>query len=740
MIRIRIGEGWLSDPEVRAGLRDTSPEPRRAAIRSIVDVLAVEVEGVDIAAGRTEGPLAAGVLGLLAAIDRLAAGGVHASVAFDEGAVELLLHRRGGVALLSVATLSRPARLLAHDVEVDLPHLAEAARATAVEFCARVAEIAPGARALPELRRLLRAASRPAVLAGAEPGGRPGRRARRTRRRTRDASCSFEVHDESGRLSTWRGPGADLASLLVRGRVSFRSPAGEEFLSVAGTPYLLFRDLVAAASRIAAAHGAPVSFDLARPGRRATARVTVGAGLVEVDAAPPVRCDPLAFAQAILEGAADFCAVVRGRAPAQSGNELLSDLERSASATLAQVTEAREGDRTSTARRRLRVRRTRDVSPRPLGPGSLRRISFRRIASTEVGPPAGDGLFRSGDLVAACGRDRTICLGAADGVERWNAPGALRAAAGGDVLALLRGPILEGRALAGGTVLWTRPVPEDGGNRSQLALPPGGPLLVLSGPVITAFDPARGAPLWTFASPGAAGLSVLALGSLLVAASDTGMVHAIDPGGKVAWRLRGAGPLAVPVTGTARACLLSFLTPTGATLAAVDPATGVRLHEASLDFTPTGPPLAFAGRVALPGRVAGDGVIAAFDLDGAHAWSGPSPTGGVPALATRTGGLLAKGPDGTCAALDRDGRVVWLRSRAGHPAAPGNLPPVGARGVVLVPADEVEVLDAEGGVPVGRLPAHAPVRLSVDADLGAWALDADGLLSGARVRGHLSVV
>lgn len=740
MIRIRIGEGWVSDPEVRAGLRATGPEPRRAVIRSIVDVLAVEVDGVDIASGRTEGPLAEGVLGLLGAIARLAAGEEHASVPFDEGAVELLLHRRGGVALLSVATLSRPARLLAHEVEVDLPSLAEAARAAAVEFCSRVAEIAPGSRAIPELRHLLRAASRPPVLAGADPGASPGRHARRTRRRARDASCSFEIQDESGRLTTWRGTGADLASLLVRGRVCFRSPAGEEFLVADGAPYLIFRDLCAASSRIAASPGATVSFDLARPGRNSTVRVTVADGSVAVGRAPPVRCDPLAFAQAILEGTADFCAVVRGRAPAQAENGLLADLERSASATLVQVVEGREGDRTSTARRRLRVERTRGVTPRPLAPGSLRRVSFRSIASTEIGPPAGDGLFRSGELLAACGRDRTVCVGATDGSGRWDAPGAVLAAAGNGVLVLARGPLLEGRDLESGRVLWMGPAPEETGSRSRILLPRHGPLLVVTGAVVSAFEPSGGTPLWTFLSPGAARLSVLPLGSLLVVASDVGMVHAIDPTGKVAWRLRGAGPLAVPVAGTARRCFLAFLTPAGATLASVDPATGSRIHEVSLDFIPTSAPVAFAGRVALAGRVAGDGIIAALEPSLAHAWAGPSPTGDAPALTPRAGGLLAKGPDGTCAALDRDGRVAWLRARAGRPAPPGNLATVGARGLVIVPADEVELLDAASGVPVGRLPAHAPACLSVGADLGAWTLDADGLLSGARVRGHLSVV
>jgi hypothetical protein len=52
----------------------------------------------------------------------------------------------------------------------------------------------------------------------------------------------------------------------------------------------------------------------------------------------------------------------------------------------------------------------------------------------------------------------------------------------------------------------------------------------------------------------------------------------------------------------------------------------------------------------------------------------------------------------------------------------------------------VELLDVSTGALVGRVPAHAPARVAVDGDLTTWALDADGLLTGARVRGHLSVV
>jgi hypothetical protein len=59
---------------------------------------------------------------------------------------------------------------------------------------------------------------------------------------------------------------------------------------------------------------------------------------------------------------------------------------------------------------------------------------------------------------------------------------------------------------------------------------------------------------------------------------------------------------------------------------------------------------------------------------------------------------------------------------------------------VLVAAEEVEWLDGATGRPVGRVPAHAPARLAVDDDLATWTLDGDGLLSGARVRGHLAVL
>lgn len=740
MLRVRIGEGWASDPAVRAALRAEPGASRRAAIRSIVDVLAVEVDGVDIGSGRTEGPLLEGVLALLGAVDRLAAGEGHASVPFEDGAVELVLHRRGGNALASVVTLGRPARVLAHDIEVDLPRLAEAAREAARSFCERIVAVAPAVIDSPELRLLLRVASRRPLLGEPPVAGAPTTRSRRGSRRPRDPTCSFEIHDEAGRLSTWRGPGADLASLLVLGRVSLRSASGQDILSLEGTPFLLFRDLCAAAERLAGSHGEAVSFEIARPGRQATAAVTVERGTLSVDGGRPVACDPLALAQAILDGANDFSAVVKSRAPAQHRNALLSDLEASAKVTLAQVREARAGDRPAATRRRMRLAPSPRIAVHPIAPGRLRMVSFRRIASAEVGAPAPEGIFHDGRLLVTCGLEAVRAFDAAAGTPLWSGPGAAFAALTDGTLVTLRDGRLSARDSATGAVRWERAAPDGSGGRPSLSMASGGRFVLASGSSLTAIESTSGATAWVFDSPGALRISVLPLGSLLVLASDSGMVHAVDPSGRMSWRLRGAGPLAAPPVRDGRTCLLCFRTPTGATLASVEASTGARLFETSLDFAPTGAPVRFAGRIGIAGRVGGDAVVAALEEDGAPAWIEPSPTGKAVALAPLSGGLLAKGSDGSCAALDRFGQAVWSRPSEGRPAPPGNLPPVPIRGLLVVAAEEVDLLDAASGEPVGRLPIHAPARLHVNGDLTTWALDAEGLVTGARLRGHLSVL
>jgi outer membrane protein assembly factor BamB len=743
VLRIRIGEAWRSDPRLQAALRRDGPG-RAAAVRDIVDVLSIEVDGVDIAAGRTEGPVVEAAGALVAAVGRLAAGAPEASVPFQDGAVELVLRRRGGSALLSVVRLSRPARVVAHEVEVDLEALAAAAREAAAEWCRHLAVIAPPAACLPEIRRLLRAAGRAARVRSEPTGGRsPAPRVLRTRRRPGLPACSFEIHDDDGRLLGWRGRGADLASLLVPGRVVLRGDDGREILSLPGAPYLLLRDLTAAAVRIAGAGDrGQVSFALAPAGRRAPIRVEVnvlGGGLA-VDGRPAGTVQPLALARALLEAAADFCAVVAARNPDQARNSRLSDLRDSAAEGLAHVRELADGERTATRSRRLRTGRARRPPDAPVGPGRLRRVSFRRVAVVEVGPPSGRGLLQAGSRVVVCGRRATVAIEAASGEVRWRAPGSLAAAIAEDRLVIADSSGLSAMDLATGTARWTRPSLRPGDPPRELLAVAGGRVAAVAGGSAWTFDAASGAPGWAFDSPGALRLEVGRFGPMLVVAADTGLVHGLDPEGAVLWRLRGPGPVAAAVAAGTGACLLLFRAPLGAALVAVDAATGRRRFEAPLDLTPTGAPVPFAGRIAVAGLVAGDPIVAVLEADGSPAWTGTVPLGAGPvALAPAPASLLAKSADGACALLGRDGAPLWVHGPGGTPAV-GNLPPVAWRALVLVPAEDVAVLDLRRGRAVGHLPAAAPARLLVAGEDAAWALDGDGLAVGARLDSHLAVV
>ena len=57
MIRIRTGSSWRHDPALAAALRRAQGPARAVAARAIVDALAIEVDGVDLASGRAEGAL-----------------------------------------------------------------------------------------------------------------------------------------------------------------------------------------------------------------------------------------------------------------------------------------------------------------------------------------------------------------------------------------------------------------------------------------------------------------------------------------------------------------------------------------------------------------------------------------------------------------------------------------------------------------------------------------------------------
>jgi len=750
VIHIRIGEGWKEDPRVRRALRSAGDASARGeAVREIVDAVAIEVDGVDIAAGRAEGPVLGATEALVRGVARLVAGGSHASVPFQDGAVELIIRRQGGSALLSLVTLTRPARVLARDVEVDLEALAGAAREAADSLCRDLAMAEPLSAGAPALRRLLREASRLAAAPVPAPGPALPARARphRPRRRRGAPACAFELRDDDGLVHGYRGPGPDLGSLLAPGRVTLRGANGGEIFSAPGVPFLLFRDLSAAAGRLTAAVQAGetlVASSLALSGRRATLRLEADLrrGVLSVDGGAPAACPPLLLARALLEAALDFCGVVVARNPRQAGNGYVAELRSEAAERLAHLREILAGDLVGAPSRAVRPRRAPRVPRAPLGPGRVKRVAFRRALVEEVGAPAGDGLFRAGGLTVACGASASLGIGPGAPAPRWRGPGAAWAALVGGDLLLAAGSRLSCLDAATGRRRWARPFAALRGAPARFAVPLCGGLAALGlGGAVVAVDLGTGRPAWRFDPPAAGASLAVGFGALLVLAADTAVAYGLDAGGRVSWRHRLPGPPAAAPEPSGDSCLLLCRTDRGGSLVVLDPATGRRRWEAPLDFAPAGPPVPFAGLVAVAGTVAGDAVVAAVGPGGAPAWTiAPSLGAGPLALAPLSSGLVAKSAGGACAAFDRTGVPIWLFAReAAHPP-PGNLQPIPIRGVVLVPSEHVDALDASSGARLGAAAAVTPARLLVDSDLSLYALDGDGFLTVLRLGTHLSVV
>jgi outer membrane protein assembly factor BamB len=737
MLRIRVGASWKDDPELRVALARG-----RAAAAHVIDAIAIEVDGVDLGAGRAEGEVLAAVEELVHAAARLVAGGHRAAVHFADGGLELLLRRRGGSALLTLVALERPSRVVASEVEVELPALARAAREAGEALLADLAALGGpasdwGAGVEQALSRLAAARHAGDAERPPPPGVRPP-----PRRPRRDApSCGFELRDDEGLLGSYDGVGADLGSLLAPGRVWIRAPGGDEVLTLDGAPFLVLRDLAAFGERIAAARRtrAPRAEATlaARGSRRVRLVVDLAAGTLAAGG-PPQRCAALPLARALLEAALDLCGAAIARHPAQARNPYVAELRRAAAGALEHVAELAAGDRTREGGAAVRSRR-RTLPRAPLAPGRMRRIAFRRAWSADVGPPAGEGLWRAADLVVAAGETAVAALDAGTGAERWRAAGARWAARAGDLLCAARGGAVACHDLATGRERWSRQLA--GGLPRALTAPGAGrPLVLAAGPALFALDPASGRILWRFEPPAARALQLAAFGPLALAASDAGFLYALDASGRLEWRLHLPGPPTGPPQPLGSDGAVLCATDRGGALVRFDAASGRRRFEAPLEFTPTAPAVPFAGLLGVCGAVAGDPVVAAVDSAGALAWTDAAPLAGPLAGAEVPIGLLVKTAGGACAALGRDGEVRWAGGGDSRHPPPSNLAPVAARGVALVPGETVAVLDPASGGHLGEAPVGAAARLLVDPDLSLYAIDADGLVLAARVATHLSVL
>ena len=310
----------------------------------ILDVLGIEVDGVDIAAGVGEAEVLVAVDELLAALRRLAQGSAAAQATVGRGPTELVLESRRGDVLLSLVTLAPPARVLASGLLLDSTRLWSEAAGAARTLATDLLRISPLVAQSPLLRRLRRAGRQPPRQRG-------------------------DV------------PDAPLAALLGSGTVALRctnAPA----LQWEAPVYLVLRNLVRDAAALLQAWeagepvfrlqfgSAEVSCDLSRdevraPGWRAPARV------------PPAVL-ALALAGAA-RAYAEKAQRVAGRAAA--AEDPLRDLRASAARLARQCAELLSGD----------LRRARELvaapppteppraPPPPLSRGRIRRLVYRQV-------------------------------------------------------------------------------------------------------------------------------------------------------------------------------------------------------------------------------------------------------------------------------------------------------------------------------------------------------------------------
>jgi outer membrane protein assembly factor BamB len=747
MIRIRTGASWRHDPVLRAALRRGAGAARVAAARGVVDALALEIDGVDIAAGRAEGPLLPSLEALLRAVARVVRGAPHATITFPDGEIEVLLRRRAASALLTVVAVSRPSRVLARDVEVEVHDLAAAALEASAVFCRELAELLP--RGASREARRLRAAARDLRRVEAAPPARPRppvrTRTPRAAPRRGCAVCEVELADDEGLLAGYEGGRPDLGSLLVPGRVVLRSADGTELFALAGYPFLTLRELGLATDGLLAAvrRGDPTyAIPVSRSGRGAPARLEVdlGAAQVTVPGGSSVPLAPLELARAFTEAAAEFGRVARARNPRQTENAHVADLESAAADRLAQIEEIAEGERAGKGPPPVRLAAGRTIPQRALGPGRLRRLSFRRSFTLDVGVPAGDGLAIAGGVILLAGSASVAGIERATGAVLWRAPGCAFAATVPSALLVARDGGLMALAPRTGRALWSRALPG--------ALPSGavalsrGPFVLVEPGALTGLDPGSGRTLWRFAPPGATRVGAAAFGGFAAAGADTGFLYGLDAAGALVWRLHARGPILRPPVAAAGVFLALAETAGGAALLGVDPASGRRALEAPLDFAPILPPLAWGRRLAVAGTIGGDPAVTALERGGTSSWTvAPPHIAGAPALAVAGPLLLVSDPRGALVALARDGSVRW--SRPARPEAPsaGTAPPAVARATVLAPAGEgLLALDARTGEILGAVHGTWPSRLVVDATLGIAAMDADGLAAGWRMATHLSLI
>src|SRR3954471_19555135 len=256
MIRIRPGRSWRLNPTYVGELRSLSGARAKGFTGGdILDVLGIEVDGVDIAAGVGEARVLQAVDELAQALIRLGEGQPAAQATIGPGPTELVLETRGPDLLLTLVTLAPPARVLASGLVVDAQKMRTATLHAARGLLLDLLAISP---ALSDARLARRLGSGCAQLARRTRPGAP----HWPSRESEPQSLLSHVHRKPERLSiqlppetmsrlrsSAEVPFAPLAAHVGRGSVTLLR-TGAPGLTWEGPVFLFLRNLLGDAERL----------------------------------------------------------------------------------------------------------------------------------------------------------------------------------------------------------------------------------------------------------------------------------------------------------------------------------------------------------------------------------------------------------------------------------------------------------------------------------------------------------
>src|SRR6266436_3613881 len=539
VIRIRPGRSWRLNPAYVGELRSlTGARAKGFTGSDIFDVLGIEVDGVDIAAGVGEARVLQAVDELAQALIRIGEGQPAAQATIGPGPTELVLEARGHDLLLTLVTLAPPARVLASGLLVDGQKMRAATLHAARGLLLDLLAISPALSGARLARRLGAECAELARGRHRPPRSRPPRD-------SEPQTLLSHVHRKPEKLSIQlppetmarlRGAGdvafAPLAAHVGRGSVTLLR-SGAPGLTWEGPVFLFLRNLLADAERLIEAweSGEPaftltfgtheLRWDLTRDEVRVQGWKR------------PLKLPPLRLAK-VAAGSAELYADETLR---HGIDELGADLRERAQTLLRHCTDLETGDlrRAPATVAAPPPRQSREKRP-PLSQGRVRRLVYREAWRRNSSGIRRIVALAQGRLVLEDG-EGLAGLDAASGQEVWRArslPGAVLR--GSDLFHAEPGDALMRIDAISGEVQWKRRM-RGARPAGQLWALPSGVVRALPGEGL-ALVADSGALAFRTKLPGGAPEHVALVSGVLLAASSSGPVMGLGEDGGLLWKRR----------------------------------------------------------------------------------------------------------------------------------------------------------------------------------------------------------